>query len=218
MAKVFISYRRTDSAALTGRVYDRLVARFGRKNVFKDVDDIPPGVNFAANIQQSLAECAAALVVIGRSWLDARDPAGNRRLDNPDDFVRLEVETAQRLGLTVIPVVVEGAAMPSRDDLPPSLQPLALINAVAVRNDPDFTHDMERLIASLERLLDARGPIGLFGRRGNRPAATPPPAGTPNAQPPSSARASAQFSTTVPAESPAAEVLPVVTSVTTPHG
>src|SRR5260370_24118317 len=107
MAKVFISYRRADSASICGRIYDRLVAKFGRKNVFKDVDDIPAGVNFGTHIQESLRQCSVALVVIGQRWLATPAPDEGRRLDDPKDWVRIEVETAFSLGLTLIPLLVE---------------------------------------------------------------------------------------------------------------
>jgi hypothetical protein len=151
MAKVFISYRRADSAAVTGRIYDRLVSQLGRKAVFKDVDDIPPGVNFATYVEQTLRQCAVLLVVIGPHWLDAGAPVGStgRRMDDPGDWVRLEVETALGLGLTLIPVLVDGGQVPKASDLPETLQVLRLTNAVLVRNDPDFTHDMERVIAGV---------------------------------------------------------------------
>lgn len=164
MAKVFISYRRIDSAPYTGRIYDRLVAKFGRKNIFKDVDDIPAGVNFATYIQDSLRQCGVELVVIGREWLDNRGASGQRRLDDPTDFVRLEIETALQLGLTVIPILLEGTSMPSASQLPEPLRPLALINGIVVRNDPDFTRDMERVITAVERAPVAR-PASEVSRR-----------------------------------------------------
>jgi hypothetical protein len=163
---IFISYRRADSASISGRIYDRLVAKYGRSNVFKDVDNIPPGVRFGTYIQNSLRQCAVALVVIGPRWLDVPTADGRRRLDDPTDWVRIEVETALALGLTVIPVLVEGALMPKAAELPVSLQVLAQINSIVVRYDPDFAHDMERLIAGLERLLAnaAPGPAIPFAR------------------------------------------------------
>jgi hypothetical protein len=166
MAMVFISYRRTDSATFSGRIYDRLTAKFGRKNVFKDVDDIPPGVNFLQYIQDSLRRCSVALVVIGPHWLEVRDPSGKRRLDDAADFVRLEIVTALALGLTVIPLLVDGAVMPTSTDLPASLGPLAMLNALPVRNDPDFAHDMDRVVGGIERAFASRASPGLFGRRG----------------------------------------------------
>jgi hypothetical protein len=165
MAKVFISYRRADSAAFSGRIYDHLISKFGRKNVFKDVDDIPAGVDFGDYIQTSLRQCAVELVVIGPQWVTSLKPNGERRLDDPADFVRIEVETALNLGLTVIPVLVENASMPGAEDLPESLHRLARINALSVRHDPDFTRDMERVIASLERAFSSRPSPGVFGRR-----------------------------------------------------
>lgn len=158
MAKVFISYRRADSAAISGRIYDRLVAKFRRKNVFKDVDDIPAGVDFGDYIQRSLREWGVMLVVIGRDWLDARASDGNRsrRLDNPTDWVRVEIETALALGLTIIPLLVEGAVMPQVTELPESLGELPRINSLLVRNDPDFVHDMERVIHAVDRASATR--------------------------------------------------------------
>lgn len=192
MAKVFISYRRTDSASSTGRIYDRLIAKFGRKNVFKDVDDIPPGVNFATYIQDSLRQCGVALVVIGRDWLNSRDANGSRRLDDAADFVRIEIETAIQLGLTIIPILLEGASMPPLSQLPEPLRPLALVNGVAVRNDPDFTRDMERVITAIERAPSARSAVEVSRRRAPRLSSSTEPsapsATLPAAAPPAPAR------------------------------
>jgi hypothetical protein len=98
MAKIFISYPRADSETFSGRIYDRLVAKYGRKNVFKDVDSIPAGVDFAEYIQVSLRKCAVELVVIGPQWLGTRTADGSPRLDDPNDLVRIEIETAFSLG------------------------------------------------------------------------------------------------------------------------
>ena len=166
MAKVFISYRRADSAASSGRIYDRMVVRFKRRNIFKDVDNIPAGVDFGAYIQQSLRQCAVMLVVIGPHWLDTRATDGSRRLDDPADSVRIEIETALRLGLTVIPLLVEGAPIPVADQLPASLREVARLNALPVRNDPDFAHDMERVIAAVQHApTPTRDTRGVFRRR-----------------------------------------------------
>jgi len=91
MPRIFISYRRTDSPDVAGRIYERFAARFGRKNVFKDIDNIPVGTDFRAVIEDALLNCQVMLVVIGPNWLDAKDAEGKRRLDNPEDFVRIEV-------------------------------------------------------------------------------------------------------------------------------
>ncbi len=182
MAKVFISYRRADSASISGRIYDRLVAQLGRANVFKDVDDIPPGVNFGAYIQDSLRQCAVALVIIGPRWLDVQAADGERRLDDAQDWVRIEIETARSLGLTIIPLLVEGARMPKAAELPDSLQELAQINSVVVRNDPDFVRDMERVIAAIQRVFATRptpagAPAPLLQRGGAAPPQAPTPPG-----------------------------------------
>ncbi|HVO69347.1 MAG TPA: PKD domain-containing protein [Aggregatilineaceae bacterium] len=154
MARIFISYRRTDSQTITGRIYDRLLQAFGGPQaVFKDVDSIPLGVDFRAYLDQQIAGCDAVLVIIGPRWLAIADEAGRRRLDSPDDFVRLEIEFALRRKRPVVPVLVGGAAMPAETGLPSSLRPLAYRNAAVVRDDPDFHHDMDRLIGSLQQGL-----------------------------------------------------------------
>jgi hypothetical protein len=112
MSKIFITYRREDSAATCGRIYDRLVGRFGIMNVFKDVDSIPIGVNFKGRISELIAQCGVQLVVIGRQWLEVTNAQGQRRLDDPDDFVRLEIETGLQRKIVVIPVLVQGATVP----------------------------------------------------------------------------------------------------------
>lgn len=207
MAKIFISYRRADSATFSGRIYDRLIARFGRRQVFKDVDDIPAGAKFAQYIQDALRDCAVALVVIGPGWLDARDTQGRRRLDDPADYVRLEIETALNLGLTVIPLLVDGARMPGGDEAPEALRPLAQLNALPVRNDPDFARDMERAIEGVERgLASRRSEAGWFGRRSPsapRPEQTPPPSTAPKRERQQAERASqSRRSTTSPTVAP----------------
>jgi osmoprotectant transport system substrate-binding protein len=184
MAKVFISYRRADSAMPSGRIYDRLVAKFGRRNMFKDVDDIPAGVNFGAYIQESLQQCAVALVIIGGQWLGALAANGGRRLDDPNDWVRVEIETALSLELTVIPLLIEGASMPTAADLPTSLQQLAQINGLQVRNDPDFARDMDRVIAAVERAFASHSsPARISRRAGPLPVPASPPVASPAASP-----------------------------------
>ena len=104
MGRIFISYRRSDAAALAGRIYDAMAARFGRKRVFRDTEDIPVGTRFPAFLQQTLHQCQVAFILIGPTWLSATNPDGTRRLDDPHDFVRLEVETALARGLLVCPL------------------------------------------------------------------------------------------------------------------
>jgi hypothetical protein len=106
--EIFMSYRRDDSADVAGRIYDRLADKFGRDNVFKDVDSIPLGVNFKTHIEAVVQQCVVELVVIGQDWLDIMDAEGNRRLDDPRDFVRLEIESALARNIPIIPLLVMG--------------------------------------------------------------------------------------------------------------
>ena len=147
--QVFLSYRRADSAGIVGRIYDRLVGEFGPDGVFKDVDSIPFGVNFRRYVADIIRKCTAILVVIGRDWLIAQDASGARRLDDSGDLVRIEIESALRHKLVVVPLLVNGAAMPQACELPVSLHPLTLFNGMAVRVDPDFHTDMSRLLNRL---------------------------------------------------------------------
>ena len=114
---IFISYRRSDSTAETERIHDRLVADFGEGRVFQDVGDIPLGAEFAEILDQAVSQCQVVLVIIGKTWLTVAEPDGTRRLDNPDDFVRIEVESALRRKIPVIPVLVQGATIPRRSQL-----------------------------------------------------------------------------------------------------
>ncbi len=153
MPKIFISYRRADSAYAAGRMFDRLVHSFGAGNVFKDVDNIPPGADFARVIERRLQNCDVVIVVIGKSWLTEKDADGTPRLHNPADWVRMEIDHALGVELRVIPALVDGASMPSPLQLPASLQPLSTRNAVMIRSDPDFHRDMDRLIDALKEHL-----------------------------------------------------------------
>lgn len=149
----FISYRRYDSADVVGRIYDRLVAEYGAKSIFKDVDAIPLGVDFRKAINEAINHCAVLLVVIGRDWLGVTDDQGTNRLDDPRDFVRLEVEAALRNDIPIIPLLVRNAAMPLAEALPTTLQELAYRNGLQIRADPDFHQDMARLSQALKRYL-----------------------------------------------------------------
>src|SRR6516165_3873100 len=122
---VFVSYRRQEGSHLAGRLYDRLADRFGEDQVFIDVDTIEPGVDFANEIFRAVEACKVLLAVIGPTWLTEADKRGRRRLDDPDDIVRLEIEAALAHDVRVIPILVEGAVMPGRQDLPESLAGLA---------------------------------------------------------------------------------------------
>jgi hypothetical protein len=152
---IFISYRRVESIHQAGRIYDDLVAHFGKAAVFKDVDSIPAGVDFRSHLNQVLATCQAACVIVGPAWLSQTTADGQRRLDGPQDFVRIEVEALLARNIPVIPILIDGATIPAADDLPESLQALSFRQAVAVRADPDFHHDMEKVIAALKQILGA---------------------------------------------------------------
>jgi hypothetical protein len=151
MAQIFLSYRREDSSGHAGRLYDRLSQRFGYDNLFMDVDNIPPGLNFVEVIQNAGGACEVLLAVIGRHWLTSTDPQGERRLDNPEDFVRLEIMTALERKIHVIPVRVDGASMPRATELPDVLQPLARCQAFVVGDR--FHPDVDHLIKELEKIL-----------------------------------------------------------------
>lgn len=151
MARIFISYRRADSRLVTNRIYDRLKAAFGKKNIFKDVDNIPMGYDFRGVLREATSDCDVMLVIIGPNWLTVTDDEGNRRLDDPEDFVRLEIETGlQRDGTLVVPLLVEGASMPAASALPDSLKELAYNNAFVIHDDPMFHPNMDTLIRELK--------------------------------------------------------------------
>jgi hypothetical protein len=156
--RIFISYRRGDSAGITGRVYDRLVQKFGKGAIFKDVDSIPLGANFKQYVDSVIEDCDVAIVVIGDRWLGGfvDGAAKSRRIDDPRDFVRIEIESALQRNVPVIPLLVQDALMPAEENLPASLQELAYRNGMAIRHDPHFHADMDRLIKNLDMLLAAR--------------------------------------------------------------
>ena len=152
--RVFISYRREDASGEAGRLADHLWRRFGKDRVFLDVDTIEPGSDFVRALKTSLEQTAAVLVVIGPRWTSVRDAEGVRRLDKPGDYVRLEVEAALARSIPVIPVLVQGAAMPKATELPASLEALARRQA-AVLDHAEFHDDAERLC---DRLAPVLGP------------------------------------------------------------
>ncbi|NGZ08044.1 MAG: TIR domain-containing protein [Nitrospira sp. LK70] len=149
MSKILISYRREDSADATGRIYDQLVQQFGRTAVFKDVDSIPLGINFRKHLDEQVGKCDVFLAIIGPDWMGIKAGEGTSRLDDPRDFVRIEIESALKRQIPVIPVLVRGATIPDPERLPSSLQELSDRNGIVVRHDPDFHRDMDRLIEHL---------------------------------------------------------------------
>lgn len=152
LQQVFISYRREDSAAYAGRIYDAMVGRFGEDNVFMDVE-MPPGVDFVERIDAVVSGCTALIVVIGPSWSGIVDGDGQPRLHDSSDFVRHEVAAALRRGdVTVIPALVGGATMPQAGHLPEDLQPLARRNALEL-SDGRWHYDVGRLNTTLDSVI-----------------------------------------------------------------
>src|ERR1043166_628313 len=149
MSGIFISYRREDSSPYAGRLHDRLCDHFGTDQVFMDVDDINPGADFASLIEQKVASCDALIAVIGKHCLMRGEETGRSRLDDSQDFVRLEVEHALRRNILVIPALVEGAQMPREEDLPTALNELTQRQAVELL-DKDFQRGVDKLIAVLK--------------------------------------------------------------------
>lgn len=157
---VFVSYRRGDAAHAAGRLVERLGQVFRRDQLFLDIDAIEPGIDFVKTISENVQSCEVLIAVIGPNWLDARDENGIRRLDDPKDFVVLEIEAALLRDIRVIPVLVDGAAMPSEWSLPPPLKPLANRNAVRLAHDR-FSSDADALIRSLAKIVRPANPAFL---------------------------------------------------------
>ena len=152
MSRIFISYRRQDTGMGVGRLADSLREHFAREQVFQDISSIDPGADFIEALQNALADCAAVLVVIGPRWLTVTDSDGQRRLDDPEDWVRQEiVEALGRPGLRVFPLLVDGAEMPSAARLPDVLKPLARRQAyeLTLRH---WSKDVAVLVETLQRI------------------------------------------------------------------
>lgn len=153
--RIVISYRRQDSPGGAHRLRDSLARRFGRENVFLDIDSIPPGVDWVEAIRQTVSECDVLLPAIGLHWLTATDERGQRRLDNENDILRFEIETALAMGLRVIPIQLHGAHMPRPDELPPSLSGLTRRQSIRV-DDEDWEHDIGKIIRALETIQEQK--------------------------------------------------------------
>jgi hypothetical protein len=147
--RVFISYRRDDSAGFAGRLCDQLGGYFGAQGVFRDVVDIAPGADFVHAIDDAVSSCDVLVAVVGAHWLDVRDAAGRRRLDHPGDYVRRELAAALSRGIRVIPALIERASMPAEIDLPDELRPFARRNAIELR-DSAWAQDTQRLVQIIE--------------------------------------------------------------------
>jgi len=150
---IFISYRRADSEGLAGRIYDRLAERFGGDRVFLDVTNISVGEDFVDAIGQAISSCQVVLVIIGPRWASITDEMGRKRLEDPNDFVRLEVLSALERDVRVVPVLVHGAEMPSAEDLPSELESITRRNAFDIRHR-HFDTDVNSLVDQLAESLD----------------------------------------------------------------
>jgi hypothetical protein len=151
---VFISYRREETASYAGRLYDRLGDRFGEDNIFMDVNSMAVGVDFTMAIAGAVSRCNIMFVLIGQRWIAITDSRGKRRIDNPGDFVRIEIETALQRDVWVVPVLVDGAVLPRADDLPQSLGPLVRHQALELSH-AGFRSEVAPLIAAVAESLEA---------------------------------------------------------------
>jgi hypothetical protein len=183
MPKISISYRRADSEAMTGRIFDRLAAYYGRDAIFRDIDNIPPGIDFRVHINEMLRKTNILLAVIGPNWLGAASGASDR-IQQESDAVRVEIETALRRRTPLIPILIGTTTMPNSEQLPPSLKDFAFRNAVRVDTGQDFDYHMDRLIKSMDAILgqpqksppsaETRMPGGVKADTGSRQAAIDP--------------------------------------------
>ncbi len=149
---VFLSYRREETRHIAGRLADRLTERLGATQVFMDVETIEPGIDFTAAIAREVSSCNVLIALIGPTWSTIIDQQGRRRIDDPDDFVVLEIQAASEREIRVIPVLVDGAVMPNRHDPPEGLQGLARRNAVRLDHET-FRSDIALLLDTVERIL-----------------------------------------------------------------
>lgn len=174
MSGIFVSYRRASSSAIVYRLVDELKERFGDEAIFFDVESIAPGMSFAQAIQQALSKSTIALIAIGPQWVHVTDEGGKRRLENPDDWVRHEVHAALNSRARVIPLLVEGAEVPSQTLLPSNIQELANLQAFTINKSPEYwDFDIKRLEERL-RKIDKNLP---YNKGGDIPQPPPPPIG-----------------------------------------
>jgi TIR domain len=154
MAGIFINYRREDAAGEAGRLFDHLAKSFSG-SLFMDVDAMKPGIDFVKQLDTQVSQCHVVLAVIGPHWLDIKDHSGQRRLDSERDYVRIELASALKRDIPVIPVLVDGAVLPSEDELPADLKPLARRQALELRHTR-FNADADAIVHALEDILPQR--------------------------------------------------------------
>lgn len=158
--KIILSYRRSDARAMAGRIRDKLALRFGEASVFIDIDNIPFGTDFRKHIDAALGQDDIVIAIIGEKWR-GEEIDGQARIFQETDPVRVEIETALRRGITIIPVLIDGATMPQPSALPESIRELSFVNAAEVDDGRDFHQHMERVARSIDTVL-RRGQSGHF--------------------------------------------------------
>lgn len=188
--RIFLNYRREDTRGYAGRLYDRLSNRFDEDQIFRDVDAIPPGIDFLEHIDGVVGQCDLMLVLIGESWVSVKDARGRRRLDDPNDFVGIEIAAALERNIPVIPVLIQGAKMPTEAELPEHLQGLARRNAVEM-SDSHWNYDWERLTRGIDQLVSRPWARDRSARPGNG-AGEPAQAASERPPVPTSADATAE--------------------------
>jgi TIR domain len=164
MPTIVISYRRSDSSAIAGRIFDRLTVHFGEDSVFMDVDNIPIGIDFRSHIHEALQRTDVVIAVIGPNWLGI-NADGLARMQEKMDPVRVEIETALQHETPIIPVLVEGAKMPTSSQLPPEFGNFAFLNAAEVATGRDFRAHMDRLIGAIDRAVAGDANVATQGSR-----------------------------------------------------
>ncbi len=152
MSRIFISYRREDSIAYAGRLFDRLADRFGEEQIFMDIDTMKVGLDFVEQIENAVQSCDVLIAVIGKTWVSMQDETGHRRLDNPDDFVRVEIQAALERNIPVVPLLVGGAGMPKSKDLPDAIAKLTRRHAMKM-SDERFRADATRLMEQIDEYV-----------------------------------------------------------------
>lgn len=163
--KVFISYRRDDSRHITDRIYDFLSGKSGRASIFRDIDSITPGADFRAALKKAISSADIVLLVIGPRWLEMTDESGHRRIDNPDDYVRLEITLAFELEKLVIPILVDQSRIPAPSELPEPIRELSFRNAVVIRSE-SFDYDLGSLQNHLHTQQERREGYCYLNREG----------------------------------------------------
>ncbi|MEO8281680.1 MAG: toll/interleukin-1 receptor domain-containing protein [Ideonella sp.] len=171
---IFVSYRRDDARQAAGRLADDLAQHFGTASIFRDIEGIELGVDFVEALNRALEACVVMLVLIGPRWLDIRDAKGQRRLDDPKDWIRQEISTALKRGIRVVPVLIDGTPLPDEEALPEDLQPLVRRQALEIA-DNRWRGDMQRLAETLARVPG----VELKRTAADSTAAAPPPTNPP---------------------------------------